>query len=234
MIIRITSWNTFGSCISKISSVSGKLISSKRRDILLIQEAGATDNECNELIGSKDITLGNKRFKCFFQDDENAQNKRCTTGILVEEGLWSEATVKFDSLTLSGVRRPVVFCTLQPKGYPPLYIATIHATAYSRISVEEINLINDKFRAIARQVGWQWILMGDFNAEPNLLQKKGIPIANMVYPMENTHINIDDSSKNKILDYAIVSDGLKGNLNAYCLGYFGISDHIPVYLELEV
>lgn len=234
MDIRITSWNTFGSSISKVSQVSGNLISSDRKDILLIQEAGATDSECNQLIGNKSVTIGRKNFKCLFQDDLNAKNKRCTTGILVEEDLYSEAAVKFDSLQINGIRRPVVYCTLQPKGYPPLYIATIHATACSSISKHEIEIINNKFRNLTKQLDWQWILMGDFNVKPDILSQTGVPDENIISPSEFTHVNINNPSKNAILDYAVVSDAFAGDLSVYCGEYSGTSDHIPVYLELTV
>lgn len=233
MNIRITSWNTFGACIGKISQVSGSLISNDRKDILLIQEAGSTDSECAQLIGKKNLTIGRKKFKCLFKDDLRSTNKRCTTGIFVEEDLYSESAVKLDSLQIDGIRRPVVFCTLQPDGYSPLYIATIHATACSRISIKEIDKINKKFKKFSKELGWQWILMGDFNVEPNTLMQEGVPANNIINPDQYTHININDPSKNAILDYAVVSNGLT-NLSVNCCEYSGTSDHIPVYLELTV
>ncbi len=232
MNIRVTSWNTFGASISKISEVSKSLISNNHLNILLIQEAGATDSECSQLIGEKNIKIGRKEFKGFFKDDERANNKRCTTGILVEKELYDTAYVKFDSLQIKEIGRPVVFCTLQPDNYSPLYIATIHATASSKVSVKEMNILNDQFGRLARRLDWEWIVMGDFNAPPEKLTTSGIPENNIIHPDEFTHINISDPSKNAILDYAIVSDSLTG-LEISCNEYPGTSDHIPIHLDLH-
>lgn len=214
--------------------MSGSLISNDRKDILLIQEAGATDPGSNKLTDIKDVTIGQKNFKCIFQVDSKAQNKRCTTGILVEDDLYSEAVVKFDSLQINGIRRPVVYCTLQINEYPPLYIATIHATACSKISRQEIEIINNKFSNLTKKIGWEWILMGDFNVTPDILSQTGVPNNNIISPSEFTHVNINDPSKNATLDYAVVSDAFVDNLSIYCGEYSGTSDHIPVYLELTV
>lgn len=234
MNVRITSWNACGSGSGKITQNSGDLFSQDRYDILLLQEAGASDGDRNSLIGQKNFKFGQKEFKGFFKDDENATNKRCTTGILVETSLFKDAAISFCSLDILKVRRPIVFCTLVTKNFFTYYIATVHATARSIISKEELDEINSKFSSIKRATGWQWIIMGDFNVSPDILSKNGVPNQNILSPGEFTHINYNDQSQNKILDYAVASNDLANRLSVKCNKCFGTSDHIPVYTELEI
>lgn len=228
-IIRITSWNTQGDALSKVSEHIGSILPRDRDNILLIQEAGSLNGYRLEM-------FHREKYQCYFAQQESAKNKRCTTGILVCDNC-SRYNVDLYHINLRSVKRPLVFCHIYLK-YFSLFIVTVHATACSYVSRNEIKAIVDHLQWLTQELGNsndQWILMGDFNLPPQqLLTGVEISKACVLYPRCQTH------QSGRQLDYAIVSEKLARNIKAQN-AKTGIrrhntlyeSDHFSIYFDID-
>lgn len=230
MKLRIISWNTFGNSFDKISEVSKRLFchESDVGHIILIQEAGVINPNQD---GS--FKIGRRLFNGCFAEDPNAQtNKRCTTGMLVEKNITLTGAGNPDFVTVGDARRPVLFISLVTEN-TRTYIATIHATANCNVSKIEIPEICEWLDGTAKSLGWNWLLMGDFNIVPSKL-KKDEDIKKFIQVPEKcqfTHIG----RTNMLLDYAAVSPSLVDAIAQFNVGeYSGQSDHIPIYIDIDL
>lgn len=227
-IIRITSWNTQGYSLRKIFENSDIILPKSRDNILLIQEAGS-------LNGDMMLKFGRVNYQCHFAQHETANNKRCTTGILVCENY--HCNVNPYHINLRDVRRPLVFCQIFLKHFS-LYIVTVHATAYSSVSKREIESIVKYLECYVKEHGnfnTQWILMGDFNLSPSqLINSENVSKENILCSRLPTH------QSGRQLDYAIVSEGLARkikslnvNTGVYRCNTLFESDHFSIYFEID-
>lgn len=231
MKINLVSWNTFGNCISKISENYSNLMCKDHdcANILLIQEAGAGTPD-DEIITFASTSRDDFIFWCNSQKPTGASNDRCTTSILRQiniDGTFSSHTVSFQrkegSKTITASRPMLI---LQCAG---INIATIHAIACDRISPAEIKQAYDYLSGL----GTEFILMGDFNCTPTLLESQGINRRNIKYPPAPTQ------RSGRILDFALVSNGFPAvNVKSgfpRSSGYASLSsDHIPVFVQFEI
>ncbi len=226
MNLNVISWNTRGVVREKISEVYGSLFIGGCKNIFLIQEAGA--DPYKTLRTTVTCEIGTKKFDGFFVEDPYAKNERCTTGIMVEKDAPASAAPTFGEIP-SGQHRPAVMTTIAC-GTKPFILATVHAIAREDKAKEEIHDLYKSLNAF----GIDWILMGDFNCEPEALLKTGFPVNQMSFTKEATH----DSGKT--LDYAIFSPGfinkIKVNLGFPAKPGFTStgSDHSPVYFQLSL
>ncbi len=229
MQVCITSWNTQGDGINKISQSISSFMNSKLNNIFLIQEAGKVEYPgvlCN-------VNFGKQNFQGLFCEQNDAINKRCTTGILVKDSI----KAKFFCYDGMG-ERPIVCAVIQYTA--PKYgeareciIATVHLTANSQKSVGELIDMNIAFRE--QFPDSDWLIMGDMNCPPDEINVSEtlVPI-NIVPPDSPTH------QSGKIFDYAIVSDTLKGKVGLFVGGvndpsFVPIdSDHFPVSCILDL
>lgn len=262
MILNVISWNTQGAAVKKITVAQKYLLTNKDintrqksddvKNILLIQEAGTANIPTAGTIG--EIKFGRTKYCGYFAQQEGAINKRCTTGIFADEELIYNKVTQFgtiavrrpekepepvdikaseewrsDSKKTSKEPRPVV--TFQVNyGGGSFILATIHATAYQPVARGEIEYIC----SVLQGSGKEWILMGDFNCEPQALKKDGVPGEQMSFAAENTH------QSRRSLDYAVFSRGFIGKINVN-VGMPGSkesvptdSDHWPVYFQLKL
>lgn len=231
MELHVGSWNTFGSSIGKISDAK-KFLLTNDQNILLIQEAGCKDSYGNVLEGDVNVSIGGIQFKGHFAHDPEARkNYRCTTGILVQESLFSEAAVKVFPVKLTDVRRPLVCCTLWLDKSHCLFLSTIHATADTKTAISELEIITDYFERLRRNAGceWEWILMGDFNAEPGQLSvTDSCKIVKSGYTTQQS---------GRELDYAIASCVMADELKIYMGMQNNVpnsSDHYPIFFDLKL
>ena len=219
-IIRITSWNAQGNALLKISENRYSILPSDRDNILLVQEAGSRNGYTVE-------KFGRVNYRCHFAQHETADNKRCTTGILVCENYCSN----LKPINLPDVRRPLVSCKILLKHFS-LYIVTVHATAHYSVSKREIEAIVRYLKCDIKDND-QWILMGDFNLSPEqLLTSSDISKESVLCSGLPTH------QSGSQLDYAIISQGLvqsfKANNTCVCrCNTLFDSDHFSVYCEID-
>lgn len=221
-IIRITSWNTQGDALNAISENMESILPRDRDNILLVQEAGSLNGNTVE-------KFGRVNYQCHFAQHENANNKRCTTGILVCENYCHNANLYH--INLAEVRRPLVLCQIFLKDFS-LYIATVHATAHYSVSKREIEAIVRYLKCDIKDND-QWILMGDFNLPPEqLLTSSDISKESVLCSGLPTH------QSGSQLDYTIISQGLvqsfKANNTCVCrCNTLFDSDHFSVYCEID-
>ena len=81
MEITIVSWNCQGNSMGTISMSSRAILKKEESHIILLQEAGAMQCKIGTEVSQE---IGRKKYKAFYQEQEDANNKRCTTGILVD------------------------------------------------------------------------------------------------------------------------------------------------------
>lgn len=225
-IVRITSWNAQGNGIDKISQSYSNILPNGKDNILLLQEAGSTYGGGN-LEGEVNQTFGRTKYKGVFKQHEDADNKRCTTGIMASCDSIRKYYMTIDYVDLDGVNRPVMIATAQFKNFN-LYIATVHATAYYKVSKDEIVCIDAMLEGNAKELEWQYILMGDLNIPPDVLRS--------YYPnLQNKIISTGKATlKNgNELDYAIASPQLVGKPIKIIHGDDYGSDHYPIYIEFD-
>ncbi len=225
MNLSISSWNAQGNSIEKLTEVHRLFHSSRHKNIILIQEAGVFETEKYNVCEFRKIMGG--KYYGYFVPAVNAKNERCTTGILIETSI---CTTPPDFHTFdSGKTRPVVYANIQGDNIN-FNIATVHAIAQHSVAKKEILKI---FQTLG-SVGPNWLLMGDFNCNPEELIEIGVPRENL-----QRSGRLTQQSGNE-LDYAIFSPNFIGAINLVrgCPGdpiYVpSRSDHIPVYVQLDV
>lgn len=222
---RIISWNTRGSYLSKLNAAYGVLLSDKKDNIIMIQEGG----NVGQASGTQfPVTFGagsrNHIFNSCFFDQPGSKNKKCTTGILVEDGF----TINNQIFCYTPIgKRPIVTCECIYMRSRYVF-ATVHSTAEEILAEEELQDINLAFRNQYDRNNIPWIIMGDLNCQADTFSSD-YPI-NVSYPNNMTHEN------GKTLDFAIYSDLLKGKINVkMCTNLKGIlpnsSDHFPICCE---
>lgn len=232
--VRITSWNTQGDAINKISgnynnimpNTTSGLCQEEINNIILIQEAGATYGMRIPLKGKITQTYGRTVYNGFFSQHVTAANKRCTTGIMASEKAMDSYYMDIFDIKPEAVRRPVVIAIAQFK-YFSLYIATVHATANHHVSGGEIKSIFDTIQKNAKDLNWKFLIMGDFNITPSeLMHSENIPSTNIICTGRPTQLGGNE------LDYAVASPELAANIHME-LGTNFCSDHFPVYIEFD-
>lgn len=158
MNIQIITWNSQGK-FRQNSQYLGNCLSNYCPNALLLQEEGTpggTGFERDEF-----FSIGNIEFKCVIAlTDPLAVQYRCTTAIAVQRNLLPH--IRKVCATQYATARPMCYIDLADG----VRIATIHAIADDRQSVQEV-LECLKWLDDQRKVGeYSWILMGDFNSEP--------------------------------------------------------------------
>lgn len=228
MPITITSWNCQGNSPDTISQSAGRIIHPQDSNIVLIQEAGSLGKCAGRII---DVKIAGKSYKAYFEEQEDASNKRCTTGILVDAKLWGSIVTTIDKCNFMGVRRPLVFCIID-LGPALLYVSTIHPTANHKTSKDEIKLICDSWTKTCRSTDNCWILMGDMNCAADELDIKH---ACKIAPDKPTQ------KSGQILDYAIMSPDLEpcvarfnGGSGVWVDEAYRDSDHLAVKICLDL
>ncbi len=232
MQVCITSWNTQGDGINKISQSISSFMNSKLNNIFLIQEAGKVKNPgvlCN-------VNFGKQNFQGLFCEQNGAINKRCTTGILVKDSIGAIGATLFYYRGMG--KRPIVCASIpymdkEDGEARECIIATVHLTANSQKSVHELIDMNIAFRE--QFPDSDWLIMGDMNCPPDEINVSEtlVPI-NIKCPGRPTH------QSGKIFDYAIVSDALKGKVELFVGGgndqsfVPDNSDHFPVSCILDL
>lgn len=150
MSVGISSWNMQGGGGKepKLSALFNTAIKHSADDIILVQEEGVPGST-----GFQKGKYGN--YTCVaMEEDPVATNQRCTTGILVKDGIEYNS---IGNLNTYGVNRPIPYII-----YEDVVIATVHAIANDGEAVPLVksilNVLYDNYK--------YWILMGDFNSEP--------------------------------------------------------------------
>lgn len=228
MKIMITSWNCQGDSLGTVSQSAGSIIRPGDLNIILIQETGALGEKAEKIIN---VEIAGNPYKAYFVEQEDADNKRCTTGMLVDARLWGSYITVMDKCGFEHVRRPLVFCIINLDG-TLLYISTIHATANNRVSKNEIKQICASWNKTCRATDNCWVLMGDMNCDADELVIKD---ACKIAPDEPTQ------RSGGILDYAIVSPDLepyvasfRGNTRVWVDEAYRNSDHLAVKIRLDL
>lgn len=228
--MRIISWNTQGSCMSKLSEAYGELLSSGNDNIIMIQEGGnvgqPNGTQFSHTFGTS--SRGHNFQACFFEQP-NAKIKKCTTGMFVENGF----TIQNNIFCYPGMgERPIVTCectyTYSNGSKQDFVFATVHSTASEPLAEDELADINLAFRNQYDRYGIPWLIMGDFNCQADKFNSE-YPI-NISYPPNMTHQN------GKTLDFALYSDNLSGKIKVHICSDSdnevpADSDHFPVYCE---
>lgn len=164
-IINIISWNSQGGArqgekFDALSRYVGAYNQSGEDCVIFLQEAGTPTPGGTGFEEGKCYPLGGRSYYCAVVcPDPIAQVQRCTVTILVNMEFYNKNVTKAGYLE-HGAFRPIP-CVLVNDQY---ILAGMHAIADSRQSVTEVNNIishldNDKKKR-------KWILVGDFNAEP--------------------------------------------------------------------
>lgn len=225
MNINIISWNTQGDGIKKISESCGVLFQSGIPSIFLIQEAGEVCKSYGTLFTT---SFGRHEMNGYFVEQENVKNPRCTTGIFAEHSSLTGNFTKHEKIA----KRPIV-CLEFSTSSGSYVVATIHATADRPTATKEL-ADAEQYLKQTYSAKNGWLLMGDFNCEPDDLTEAGIPGTNIAASGRATQ----KSGGN--LDYAIFSNSLIGKVAVR----FGVpgdpyfvplsSDHYPVYCTLDL
>lgn len=227
MEITIVSWNCQGDSIGTISKSSGAILKKEESHIILLQEAGAMQCKIGTEVSQE---IGKKKYKAFYQEQEDANNKRCTTGILVDQMIANEFDARFLSESIDGVRRPLVICQLNING-KLLYVATIHATANQKDSEDEIKVICKTLIDICSRLTASWILMGDMNHNAADMQE-----VLESYPCSVIAPDSFTQKSGGTLDYAIVANNIVQyiNLPIEVDSVLRGSDHFAVKMRLNL
>lgn len=225
MEITIVSWNCQGDSIGTISKSSGAILEERESHIILLQEAGSMS-----VSGKKDlVNIAGKYYTAYYKEQNGAENKRCTTGVLVDKTIEKEYAAKLYSKSITGVRRPLVICQLNING-KLIYVATFHATANQNVSDGEIELICNDLIKICSGLTAFWILMGDMNHEADHMQE--------VLKGSSCRVIAPDSFTQKsggTLDYAIVANNIVQYINSLWVdNEFRESDHLAVKIRLNL
>lgn len=226
-IVRITSWNAQGNGIDKISQSYSNILPNGKDNILLLQEAGSTYGWNKSLSGNISQSFGNTDYRGYFVPPKDAKNNRCTTGIMASVDSLNTYSMGFFKIEPFEVNRPIVIATAQFKNFY-LYIVTVHATAEHHVSGPEIEYITDKLGKNAKKLGWQYLIMGDFNITPQeFIDQYSEFRDNVIYTGTQTQ-----KSGNE-LDYAIASSQLIAENIEISHGDDYGSDHYPIYIEFD-
>ena len=160
----ISSWNVQGGFGTNRDLIKD-YISQDYPNILLLQEQGAP--ETTGLVQDQEFKIGNTEFvAAVVIKDPTADNQRCTTAICVERNLYRH--VVKGGTVYYGAYRPLCYVQMASE----VVIATIHAIANSADSVPQVKKFLDVLNGYETEVdakfksGMDWILMGDFNSEP--------------------------------------------------------------------
>lgn len=225
MEITIVSWNCQGDSIGTISKSSGAILKKEESHIILLQEAGSMS-----VSGKQDpVTIAGKNYTAYYKEQNDAENKRCTTGVLVDKIIEKEYAAKLYSKSITGVRRPLVICQLSING-KLLYVATFHATANQKVSDGEIKLICNDLINISSRLTASWILMGDMNHKAAPMQK-----VLESYPCSVIAPDSFTQKSGGTLDYAIVADDIVQYINLIWVDKeFRESDHLAVKIRLNL
>ena len=158
MNIQISSWNSQGK-FRQNSQYLGNCLSHDCPNVLLLQEEGVPGD--TGFKRDEFFSIGNIEFKCVIAlTDPLAVQYRCTTAIAVQINL------------LPHIRKVCAaqYATARPMCYIDLAngvrIATIHAIADDRQSVQEVLECIKWLDKQRKEEEYSWILMGDFNSEP--------------------------------------------------------------------
>lgn len=245
----IISWNTRGECMSRLTANYGKLFSPDHYNIVMIQEAGnvtyTNGTLFDQQFGSTIRENQGHKFKASFYEQPDVGNKRCTTGMLVENGFGSSPNIfrlKTDDTDtdIKLGKRPIVCFDCKwssvSEGTNHFIFATVHLTACEYKAVRELESLNKLFnkKFITDKDGnkYHWLIMGDFNCDASELEMS--EDMNIAYPDGATH------EAGKTLDFAMYSQSfkdeiLKGELKLQVGGVQEdksvpiSSDHVPVY-----
>lgn len=231
----LISWNTQGDGLNKLSNEYSNLLSNNHDNIIMIQEYGNPE-KVNELIAKTVEYFGRKAgdyhsFRVDYAKEDGSKNFRCTTALFVENGYTGVEfyTLPTDYPTnhkINGIdiKRPVVYCRCQ-WGQEEYYFGTVHLTACPSVAKTQLKTIYDEFKKMLH--GKKWIIMGDFNCEPKQTDPQ--------IRSEISYTNISTHEHGKILDYAIFSDALTGQIDVNKGGARGdsfvpaTSDHWPIH-----
>ena len=151
MCMTILSWNMQGWSDGKKEDALFKMIEREKLSnlVILLQECG--NPKTNGL-------SNNKNYNCHgIYTDFGAKNLRCSTAILTYKDL--KVLSKGHFLVGNGLR-PCVYIECEK-----IIIATIHCIANELESVTQTKFAMIELEKLAN--GKSWILMGDFNAQPN-------------------------------------------------------------------
>lgn len=228
MCIIITSWNCQGGSAAKLAASRGSILTGDD-NILLLQEVGSLDDKY--ILRENLQTVGKTKYRTYYAEQENVKNKRCTTGVLVADNIATTYAVKFNSVKLGDVGRPLVYCILSVNG-KLLYISTIHATANHHVSPDEIGRICEYWERVCKGTQNEWILMGDMNANPHELPDE--LRSYIIAPNEPTQ------KSGGTLDYVLASKEIQD----YFLPYDGKnirvdsayrdSDHLAIQIAVDI
>ncbi len=199
---RIISWNTQGSYGSKLSECYSELLTGAD-NIIMIQEAGNVGHKSGECF---DVIYGTRiyshKFKACFFEQPDADNIRCTTGMLVETTIAEDPIIK--SFYLEGKRPVVCFeCRLKNNKtgeFENFVFATVHLTSNEVAAKKELAKIYTDFEC--KYNNSHWFIMGDFNCDVRKI--KDINNNQISSPPRQTH------RSGSILDYALHSKSLSG------------------------
>lgn len=239
---RISSWNIQGgSGTNPKYSALLNAADAYQSGIVLLQEAGSPGTTGLQEGG----VYGN--YTCLImRTDPTAKVERCSTGILVHNSLVSQVQA---GDFRDDYNRPIPFVI-----YKNHIITTIHAIADDSQSVAQVKAVLSRLNGEANP----WILMGDFNSEPNrypvnqmtlypdrvnLIQFAGTnrtaQYCNLIYPSSPTQG--PKGTRVRTLDFAFASESLAKSLfptlfNDKIMLTDGtvLSDHNFITLQLDI
>ncbi len=156
MRIQISSWNAQGGFRYKSDCLGRHLNNRYYYNVLLVQEQGVPGTTGYAL--GEEFNIGKETYQCVLcETDETAKVFRCTTAIMVEEGLLGQITDL--GWHTESVSRPLCWINL----WGILRIAGFHAVANDSLSVYEVRKMLGMLDAGDPPF---WVFMGDFNSNP--------------------------------------------------------------------
>lgn len=230
--MKILTWNSQGDKTTALR----KLLSDFKPDIAFVEEMGKQNEELEMEI--KDCERYTIEYTGLSGTNPNAENLRCTTGILVRPGInyypvESEGLGYFKKEISNRCDRPPMAIELETvEGYPLVLIA-MHCIANQKAAREQILELGECVHQFAGDETL-WIIGGDLNQDPERLQKEidddeSLGVFTVLYPRDEEGCRISTHMRGGTLDFFITN--IDGNFKVRCQTEFTDSDHVAVYLE---
>jgi len=221
--IKIISWNVNGGIKEKAHEIK-QLIYTNQCDIILVQEAKATQEE------AKEIRSIFKPFKSIMSLDEKRRHGNI---IIMKKDL---AKYKLNTLKSQVAPSDAIYTTLAIRGYL-LSIANIYLSSHRTKHHNEHRerIIEETNQYFTNNDSSIYLCMGDFNLNFRKEVARAIPIKSLC-EFHNLKIHfLDEPTHNRgnFLDYAICSKEFEQKFEVLHYG-FTQSDHEPIRITINI